>query len=288
MKTIGASLLAHLQSETTTLATLWKVTRVDGTVFGFTDHNEDLTVSGVVYSASSGYTRSAIRASLGLAPDDMEVEGVLSASTLNEDEIRAGLWDYATIDIYMVNWADTSMGAVQMTRGRLGQIRSGRQTFTAELLGLSKHLQQAFGRLYTPGCDADLGDSRCRVDLNGSPGLTVVGTVTSTSSNRVFADTSLTQASGYFDGGKITWTSGLNDGLSMEVKTYTRSGSPLTNALALQLPMPYTVAVGDAYSMHAGCDKTFATCGTKFSNVLNYQGFPHVPGVDRLLSGGLQ
>ena len=288
MKTIGASLLTHLQSETTTLATLWKVTRVDGAVYGFTDHNEDLTVSSVVYSASSGYTRSAIRSSLGLAADNMDVEGVLSSSTLNEDEIRAGLWDYATVDIYMVNWANVSMGTVYMTRGRLGQIRTGRSTFTAELMGLSKHLQQAFGRLYTASCDADLGDTRCRVDLNGSPGVTITGTVTSRSSNRVFADTSLTQASGYFDGGKLTWTSGLNDGLSMEVKTYLRAGSPLTNEIALQLPMRYTVAVADAYSMHAGCDKTFSVCNSRFSNTVNFQGFPHVPGVDRLLSGGLQ
>ncbi len=65
MKSISASLLAHMQGETTTLATCWLVTRTDGQIFGFTDHCADLTIDGVVYSASSGYTATAIQSASG-------------------------------------------------------------------------------------------------------------------------------------------------------------------------------------------------------------------------------
>lgn len=286
MHTIGAALEAHLQGEVTTVCTLWKVTRVDGDVFGFTDHDKNLSVSSVTYAAATGYTRSAVRASLDLAADGVEVQGLLDSSSLTADDIRAGIWDYATVEIMLVNWADVSMGTLTLGKGRIGQVRDGRQTFVAELMGLSKHLQQPIGRLYMPGCDADLGDSRCGVALAGSPGFTVAGTITGVTSKRVFADTARAEADGYFDGGKITFTSGNNSGLSMEVKTFLQ-GSPAAGVISLQLPMPFTVQAGDAYSMHAGCDKTFSTCGTKFANAVNFQGFPHVPGLDRLMSGGI-
>lgn len=280
MRTVSAALAAHLAGTGLTVATLWKVTRADAHVFGFTDHDQDVTVSGVTYEAATGYTRSAVRATLGLAVDNLEVQGVLDSSSLTVDDICAGIWDYATVEVMLVNWADTSMGTMTLTKGKLGRIQAGRSSFTAELRGLSQHLAQPIGRLYMPACDADLGDSRCGVTLAT---YTVTGTITGVTSKRAFADTSRAEADGYFDGGKITWLTGNNAGLSTEVKTYALAGGALT----LQLPMPFSVQVGDTYSMSAGCDKTAATCTAKFSNMVNFQGFPHLPGLDRLLSGGL-
>ncbi len=86
--------------------------------------------------------------------------------------------------------------------------------------------------------------------------------------------------SGYFDGGLITFTSGLNTGLSMEVKNY------VPGVIVMQLPMPYTVAPGDAYTMHAGCDKSLATCRDRFNNVVNMRAEPYLPGVDKLVQVG--
>jgi uncharacterized phage protein (TIGR02218 family) len=129
-----------------------------------------------------------------------------------------------------------------------------------------------------PACDADLGDARCGVTLAS---FTVTGTITGVTSKRAFADSGRAEADGYFDGGLITWTTGNNAGLAMEVKTFLNAGG----AIALQLPMPFTVQVGDEYSMSAGCDKAQATCIATFANGVNFQGFPHLPGLHRLVSG---
>ena len=66
----------------------------------------------------------------------------------------------------------------------------------------------------------------------------------------------------------------------MEVKDFSAGG-----VFVLQQAMPNAIAIGDAYSVHAGCDKLLATCRDKFSNVINFRGFPHVPGLDRMVSG---
>ncbi len=293
MKTVSAGLGTHLAGETTTLATCWKCTRTDGVVFGFCDHDRDLVVpagspTGQTYSAATGYTRSAIQTSDALNVDNLDLEGAFDAAGITEADLRAGLWDYATVEIFQVNWADLTLGTLKLRKGTLGQIKAGRYAFNTELRGLTQHLQQSAGRLYGPMCDADLGDSRCGVHLTGSPSspYVVTGAVTSVTSARVFADTSRTEAAGYFDFGLITWVTGLNAGLSMEVKTFTQ-GSPLPGDIALQLPMPYAVAIGDTYSMSAGCDKKKATCISKFNNLANFRGFPDVPGSDLVMGGGI-
>ena len=44
------------------------------------------------------------------------------------------------------------------------------------------------------------------------------------------------------------------------------------------------IAPGDAFIVTAGCDKLFATCRDRFANVVNFRGFPHIPGNDFVTS----
>lgn len=280
MKLISAGLATHLASRSTSLATCWKCTRTDGEIFGFTDHDKNLTVSSVLYLASTGYTRSAIQTSSQLAVDNLDLEGVFDSASITEQDLRAGLWDYAAVEIFLVNWADLTQGTMKLRKGRLGQSMAGRTRYTTELRGLLQHLQQEVGRIYGPADDVDLGDARSGINIAT---YTVTGTLSSVVNNIQFADSARAEAVGYFDGGKLTFTSGLNDGLSMEVKTYTPSGG----AFALQLPMPYTVQAGDTYSVYAGYDKSLDQALSKFNSVVWFRGFPYVPGFDRMVSGGL-
>lgn len=278
MRTASPELTAHLQSETTSLATLWKLTRRDGLIFGFTDHDADITYDGVLYEAATGYTPSSVDTTADLAVDNLEVQGVLTSDTLNDEDLRAGLWDYCKVEITRCNWQDLTQGVLWDRVGRLGEVRTGRVSFTAELRGLAQNLQQVIGRAYTASCNADFGDARCGKSLAS---YTVSGSVSGVSSNRIFADSSRAEADHYFRYGLLTWTSGANDGLKMEVKGFLNTGG----VFELQGEMPYDILAGDSFEVYAGCDKTLATCKGKFNNVINFRGFPHVSGQDALLSG---
>ena len=282
MKTLSAGLTTHIAQEVTTLCTCWKCTLRDATVLGFTDHISDLVVAGVTYQAAGGYTPTAIQTSSGLEVDNLTVQGVLNSPNVTNADLRAGRWDFAEVEIFQVNYKDLTMGTLPLRRGTLGQVRMGKVRFEAELNGLLQRLQQSIGRVYSPGCNADLGDARCGINLATFPDGTVTGSVTAVTSRRQFADSGLTQPSGWFDGGKVTFTSGANDGYEREVKTYSSSG----DVVVLQEPFPYDIAVADGYTMIAGCLKRFAEdCRDKYDNVINYRGFPHVPGIDRMVSG---
>ena len=289
MRSIPGAIATTLASSLTALATCWKVTLADETVKAFTDHDNDLEVDSVTYLAASGYTASDVDTAAALNVDNLEVAGFLSSPSITEADLLAGFWDYALVEIFMVNWVSPSDGIIWQRKGRLGEVTCERGVFKAELRGLMQHYTATLVELTSPTCRAKLGDARCTVDMDG---FTVTGTLTSVGGdNMTLGDSGRSEPgptgaaptagdSGYFDRGTITFTSGNNEGLSQEVMFYT------PGQMILVLPMLNLCQVGDTYSMTAGCDKAFATCGDKFSNKVNFRGEPWLRGMDALVQVG--
>jgi uncharacterized phage protein (TIGR02218 family) len=275
-KTISTALAQHLAGEVTTLATCWQITRRDSLVLGFTDHVRDLIVDGVTYRAASGYTRTAIRGTADLAVDNLDVESVFSDDGITQEDLRAGRYDFAEVRMLLVNYQDLGQGILKLRRGWLGEVTIRDGMYVAELRGMTQRLQMTVGEVYAPDCAADLGDARCGVDLAA---LEDSGAVDAVISATAFT-TVLAQATGWYDGGELAWTGGANAGQTVAV----RSWDAATGMLALFLPALYPMQVGDEFTIRPGCDKSFATCQTKFDNVINFRGFPHVPGTDQVLS----
>ncbi|MEG6510088.1 DUF2163 domain-containing protein [Methyloligella sp. 2.7D] len=145
MRVLPAGLQAHLDSGATTLCTCWRLTRNDGTVLGFTDHDHDLSFGGVAYEAAAGFSASEVESSVGLGVDNLDVESVLQSDRLNETDLAAGLFDNALIDIYRVNWQDVDQ-RVLLRSGSIGEVSRGQHAFSAEVRGLAHELQQEKGR----------------------------------------------------------------------------------------------------------------------------------------------
>lgn len=281
MKTISPALESHLNSETTTLATCWKITRTDSVEFFFTDHDEDIVYSGDTYIANSGYTRTAIVNNTALSVDNLEVQGIFDSDLISEQDLRAGVFDHAEVEIFLVNFEDLSQGILKLRKGWLGQaVLTEQGVFKTELRGLMEALQHEFIEVYQPECRAQLGDTRCGVDLTDTT-FYRTGTVTVVNSRQSFVATlSSGFTAGYFDNGRVTWTSGDNEFRSIEVNTVTGS-DPYT--FLLYLPLGYNIQVGDTFTVFVGCDRKFETCRDKFDNANNFRGEPFIPGIDEVL-----
>jgi len=273
VKSITPELRAHWAEGTTTIATCWRLELTNGTIMGFTSHDSDITYDDVVYKASTGFTPTQYEQSADASVDGMEVQAFLDSESITAGDIAAGIYDHAEFYVFKINWSDQSQGILKVQRGWVGEISRKDNLFVAEVRSLTQAIQQQTGRLYTGQCDAQLGDPRCGVNLAS---FTTTGTVTAVTDNSTFTDSSNGEADDYFNYGLITWTVGNNAGRSMEVKSFT------SGQFVLFQPMPSNIEVGDQYSVYAGCDKLFNTCGTKFANKTNYRGFPQIPGRDRM------
>ena len=280
MKTLPTGMQAHLDGGTTTLSWCWRLTRSDEKVFGFTDHDLPLTFDGTTFQPESGFTASEIRSGSDLSVDAQDAEGVLTSTTITETDILDGRWDNAAVEIWRVNWADTSQ-RVLMRRGAIGQVRRGRVQFVAEMRSLAHVLNQSVGRTFQASCDAALGDARCGVDLP-DPAYKGSGAVVTVSGNRAFTTSGLSAfADGWFALGTLTWTGGANAGRKAEVLTHAVGATDVTVTL-LEAPV-LAITAGDTFTITAGCDKAFDTCKTKFTNTVNFRGFPHIPGQDTVI-----
>ena len=282
MKALPAPLLAHYAQGTTTIATCWRVQRVDGLVLTATSHLEDITFGDDLYLSIAAYLMTDQESNSELAPDNFELEGFLASPSITEADVHAGVWDGATVEMFEVNYADPiATGRNLLVTGTLGEVKVTRSKFTTEVRGLAQKLTRRIIRIMNKECDADLGDARCGVDLNGvtvdAEAITVTPvTVDAVDNNQVIDAVTLGDYStNHFSGGKVTFLTGLNVGLSMEVMSHS------TTIANLSHPMPYTIEVGDTFTIVAGCAKRFSEdCVFRFANGVNFRGFPHLPQSD--------
>ncbi len=281
MRQIPIALQAKIDSGVTNLCHCWTLTRRDGVVSGFTDHDDDLVLGAVICRAGTGFTSSEATSRFDLSVDGADIAGVLAADSLLESDLAAGRYDAARVETWLVDWSDVSL-RVLTARSTLGEVKREGQAFTAELRGLADSLSQQSGRLYTARCSADLGDVRCTVNLTLSA-LKGEGTVTVIDSTSTLIASGLAAyAEDWFTGGKLTWSSGANETLAVEIKQHRIVAGDVR--LSLWQAMPEPIANGDTFIVTAGCDKRFMTCRDRFGNAVNFRGFPHIPGNDFVVS----
>ncbi|MBW7055721.1 DUF2163 domain-containing protein [Paracoccus bogoriensis] len=265
-----------------TLARAWSIRRSDGMVLGFTDHDRRLQFGGVTFRPDHGLTARAISQATGLAVDNSEAVGALSDDAITEIDLLSGRWDGASLRMWEVNWRDVSQRRL-VFRGTLGEVSRANGAFRAELRGLAEPLSHAQGRIYHPRCTAELGDASCKLRLD-RPTWTVEVAVQGLQDGRVFSMSAFpAYDANWFEGGTLEVLDGAAMGLRGRIKNDTaRPGQRREIELWAGLAIP--PAPGDRIRLVAGCDKAADTCRLKFSNLLNFRGFPHLPPEDWLLA----
>jgi uncharacterized phage protein (TIGR02218 family) len=279
MRTIPPALAASLDAGATNLARCWKLSRVDDVTLGFTDHDRDLAFDGVTYLARTGLEAAEATTELGFAVGGGDVSGALVAASITEDDIAAGMYDGARVEIWIADWANPD-ARMLLDAGTIGEIARSDVGFVAEVRGPMAALDVTRGRLYRADCAADLGDTRCGVNLDDPAFHCVTSVATTDGRLGLNAPALASFGDGWFTRGKLTWTGGANVGARVEVKVHRAEGG----ALVLWQPAARPIAPGDTFRVEAGCDKRFPTCRAKFANVVNFRGFPHMPGNDFVVS----
>lgn len=275
------NLQAHLNTGTTTLARAWAITRRDGIVLGFTDHDCDLEFVGVHFHADTGLSASALQQTTGLSVDNAEAMGALADARITDADIDAGRYDGAKVDAWVVNWANPTQYMLQF-RGTLGEIKRQGGAFHAELRGLAEALNTPQGRVYQKPCAAILGDARCQFNI-GKPGYQTDQNLRSlTDKGTLIFGAMPGFAKGWFQRGRIEVLSGAAEGLCEAIKSDVQTGDQ--REIDLWVPMQVGLKPGDKIRLFAGCDKRFDTCRFKFGNTLNFQGFPDLPTEDWLMA----
>lgn len=275
------TLLDHMAGGVTTTCLAWAVTRSDGRVLGFTDHDCDLSFDGLSFRAGTGLTAKTLQQSTGLSVDNTEAVGAFSDDAMTEADLRAGRFDGADVRCWLVNWAEPDQRMMRF-RGTIGEVSHGTGGFRAELRGLAEALNRPQGRIIQAGCDASLGDGRCGFDVD-QPGYSGVFDLLEVRDRRELVlrpDGGFEP--GWFERGSCRLLGDAADGQTGWIKSDRIDGA-VRRVELWQEPGVAPVA-GSQVHLVAGCDKRSVSCRNKFNNFNNFRGFPDVPSEDWLMA----
>lgn len=260
--------------EVNTTCLLFRIRRGDGLVQRFASLDRDVVWAGETWQGAAPLDPMASEAARGLAAGQTEVVGLLDAASLRAEDLLNGLYDDAEIRVTRIDWSAPERGGIVLFEGRLAVAQVGETQFSAEIRLPGLRLDQPVVELYSPECRVDLYSPPCGVD---PAGWTETHTVTAVLARTRIALGGFVQPAGWADYGILTVLDGPNAGAKREVRRHHAGG-----IVEIWEPFAAPLAVGTAVSIAAGCDKRRATCAGKFANVLNFRGFPDVPGEDRL------
>lgn len=287
VKTLPTGMQTDLNASATTHCMCWKLTRVDTIVMGFTDHDEDIVFDAVTYAAATGMVGSTISASSNLNVDDMDAIGALTSAAITESDIQKKLYDNAFIQVFRVDFTNVTK-RIEIFTGFIGNVVRGTIDFKAEVRSLSTVLNQTQGQVYQKMCNVDLFSTKCgKLTSDSADYEKLAVPVAAVFSRRLFTvtDSKVTgRSTDWFTGGKLTWTTGTNTGFVSEVKSSLLQDGGVDAWIDLWEAMPTDISVADQFTITTGCNKSIEICKSKFSNVVNFRGFPRIPGTDAIVT----
>jgi uncharacterized phage protein (TIGR02218 family) len=259
-----------LEGPLTSTAYGWRLERRDGVTLGFTSHDRNIEVDGLLLRASPGMMPSSITETLGVDVDGLDVRGALTADAIRADDLHAGRWDGAQLSIFLFDWSNPGGRKRTLAVGELGTISHDDDGFEAEFRGPATRLDIPVAPYTSPVCRAQFCDASCSLNRQR---FTHHAFVAAVDGDQVLFSEPVV---GNLAFGQLRWLDGSNCGLRSEILANT------ANAVQLAVSPPFAIASGARVELVEGCDRTIATCSARFDNAINFRGEPYLPGNDLL------
>ncbi|SDQ89099.1 DUF2163 domain-containing protein [Pseudovibrio sp. Tun.PSC04-5.I4] len=278
----NAALKEHLQGDGLTVAYCWQLKANNGHTLGFTNHDHAITFDGMTFEPGFGFDGTQANAQAEFQAGQEEALGILSSDSLSEQDLYAGLWDNAAVEVYLVNWQAPDQHQL-LRRGDLGEVTRDTNVFRAEFRSLAARLSAPKGRVLSQQCHADLGDAKCGVDLSATKNTRSVTIARQDASKHLIIEANADITAGWWAFGKLTLLAGPYKDQALRIAGHTAEQGE--HRLSLWSPILLELTFPLAAKISVGCDKSWGTCQSRFQNHQNFRGFPHMPGNDFMLAG---
>ena len=255
----------------------------NGLVVRLFDYAHDQVISGNLFKSDAGYQFTGVDKGSSFTPGAIDFSSIMGLSPdITVANIQAGIFDHATVFIFKTDWAAPVEDHQKVFKGTFGKVTIRNDlTYKTEVMNLVDVLNTTIGETYSAGCSLKFGGQEwdgCQVD---AVALRQTGTITSVTSNYIFADTSRTEVDDWFGYGEIWFLDGPNEGIAAQhVKDYFETGGVFHTSE----PFPYLPEVGDSYIVETGCRKRLEDC-IKYNNTARRRAF-NPPGEKYLRSTG--
>lgn len=266
----------------TTLCYCIKFILNNGKTIAFTTNTRDIKFidEDVVYKTSS-FTPTASSKTSDMSVDNLDSNIIINHDDFKIEDLEKGVFSGAKFEYFRMNYSLKNPSVLDIDKinfGVVGEVSRQKGLYKLELRGKEQHLQTKVNDTIKPSCSHMLYDDGCQVLKSNHIFSDKIGTIYS---NTKFDCINLVNNNDDFNYGIIEFIDGEAAGISAEVKYWKKDGK----IIELQLPINYNLKPGDSFNIYRGCDKTIDTCTSKFNNAINFDGFPDLPGIDKLMGG---
>lgn len=225
-------------------------------------------------------SRGSVRTRIGVEVDELDVTlfctpEVTVGNVPFATFARNGGFDGARLTVtrsFAKNYGGASCGSLHVFSGRVSSLTiKGHEVEMSVRSDLEILDVQMPRNVYMAQCVHTLYDAGCTLS---KATFTVTGNTTA-GSTTAQVNCNLAQAAGYFDLGVVKYTSGQNNQVQRTVRKHNNG------VIQVIPPLPYAPLTGDTFQIRPGCDKQQSTCTTKFSNVVNFRGYPYIPAPEQ-------
>jgi uncharacterized phage protein (TIGR02218 family) len=267
-----------------TFCRCWIITRSDGFQLGFTNHDRQLTVSGLGCTPTIAFESTSTTKTAELNVDNIETKSITNDFYVDETDIRRGLYDEAKVDIYLYDWLSETIVSKVFTGDfgdyTLGYLPTGSRTYQFQTIGTSEKLNNAVSVKTTSICrhrflsQGDSGKACNRVIDNN---VRIVAVLTGVISPNVLQ----------IGFGLDNWSGYKSGVLKFGNQNYSQRSFYIESASGLNVTigedLPYPPTIGSELTMTRHCDGSVAAC-RDYDNLPNYGAFPKLPGIDIVAS----
>lgn len=290
MKNLPASIQTDIANNSLTWALCFKFITPAGYVFGLSTHDSDITYDGVTYVAGADPTEFTFGSNGFIS--NLDISLLLSDDPtmgFNRNALIGGYYDKTEFEVFIINWTNPGDRLIYQS-GYIGDTQvQDRARITIELRSLSQILnEQSIVRVYTPTDPELLGSQKNGIDIADWSYEGVVTDVVNSRNRFTISISGHSANSGDFAYGEIQWTSGDNFYESTTSAKFFRSEirSNSANTVTLLASTPYPISAGDTFIIIQGYDGSLDQAVNKFDNIVNFRGFPDIPGNEQVISRG--
>ncbi|QGR02346.1 DUF2163 domain-containing protein [Ehrlichia ruminantium] len=267
MKNISTKFKQHISSEILTLAYCIQLTLKNNKVIGLTDFDQDLVIDNITYKSAPGLNIDILKYNT-TSGSSTKIETIIDGNTIKEEDILFGMYDFTTVKILLVNYTNIDEENLILFYGNTDKVTITNHKLIVELNSISHILLRNIGNFFSSSCRAQFCDAQCKLNKES---FTNSHYITKVISKQEFECITLINTANYYTYGSITFTTGKNSNLTLEIKQHNKSYVQFYNSL------PHNMNIDDKFFIIAGCDKSFNTCSHKFNNSKNFRGEPHIP-----------
>lgn len=219
-----------------------------------------------------GFHVTNLRLQAGGTPPQVDMQLPISDDgPIFADHVRRGVWRGGAVRLWLCDYTHPIERQALLVDAKIGNVQFTDDLITSvEFLGRGDSTADIVLPRVQPQCRHVFGDNYCTFAVFT---VTLQAEVTDVIDNGRFVVSFGRTTSLDFTDGAVRFSSGLNAGVSADVRRWT---SDLA-LVELWDPMPLAVQAGDQLEIHAGCQKTRAACAA-YNNINHFGGYDHVPG----------